>query len=285
MTGTLLSLMSVGNLLAGLLMGMLPSALGMKRSVLLLTIGYAVGYGLMGLTGLPILLALAFFIVGIAKGSVLNTCTILVSGNSADRTRGMNLMHSCYACGALLCPFLIAAAARVSTELAVFLLAAIAPGVLTPYGPKELFARWLPSGGAHLLGTNAMGYDIFTELVYGARQTLLAGVLSSILALALGALIGILSTFRGWLGGAFNALIQIFILLPKLIALIVLAAFFGSSTAHLVVLIAAFSWAGTARAVRAKVLQLRTQTFIEACRIQGYSRAHIALRHLSLIHI
>ena len=99
--------------------------------------------------------------------------------------------------------------------LAVFLLAAIAPGLLTPYGPKELFARWLPSGGAHLLGTNAMGYDIFTELVYGARQTLLAGVLSSILALALGALIGILST-----------------------------------------------------------------TFIEACRIQGYSRAHIALRHI-----
>ena len=164
--------------------------------------------------------------------------------------------------------------------LAVFLLAAIVPGVLTPYGPKELFARWLPSGGAHLLGTNAMGYDIFTELVYGARQTLLAGVLSSVLALALGALIGILSTFRGWLGGAFNALIQIFILLPKLIALIVLAAFFGSSTAHLVVLIAAFSWAGTARAVRAKVLQLRTQTFIEVCRIQGYSRAHIALRHI-----
>lgn len=63
--------------------------------------------------------------VGIAKGSVINTCTILVSDNSADRTRGMNLMHSCYACGALLCPFLIAAAARVSTELAVFLLAAM----------------------------------------------------------------------------------------------------------------------------------------------------------------
>ena len=125
MTGTLLSLMSVGNLLAGLLMGMLPSALGMKRSVLLLTIGYAVGYAVMGLTGAVVLLAAAFFVVGIAKGSVINTCTILVSDHSADRTRGMNLMHSCYACGALLCPFLIAAAARVSTELAVFLLAAV----------------------------------------------------------------------------------------------------------------------------------------------------------------
>ena len=105
MTGTLLSLMSVGNLLAGLLIGMLPSVLGMKPSVLLLTIGYAVGYGLMGLTGLPILLALAFFIVGIAKGSVLNTCTILVSGNSADRTRGMNTMHACYACVPCSAPF------------------------------------------------------------------------------------------------------------------------------------------------------------------------------------
>ena len=125
MTGTLLSLMSVGNLLAGLLMGMLPSALGMKRSVLLLTIGYAVGYAVMGLTGAVALLAVAFFVVGIAKGSVINTCTILVSDHSADRTRGMNLMHSCYACGALLCPFLIAAAARVSTELAVFLLAVV----------------------------------------------------------------------------------------------------------------------------------------------------------------
>ena len=72
-----------------------------------------------------VLLAAAFFVVGIAKGSVINTCTILVSDHSADRTRGMNLMHSCYACGALLCPFLIAAAARVSTELAVFLLAAV----------------------------------------------------------------------------------------------------------------------------------------------------------------
>ena len=123
MTGTLLSLMSIGNLLAGLLIGMLPSVLGMKPSVLLLTIGYAVGYGMMGLTGEVILLALAFFVVGIAKGSVMNTCTILVSDNSADRTRGMNLMHSCYACGALLCPFLIAAAAKVSVELAVFLLA------------------------------------------------------------------------------------------------------------------------------------------------------------------
>ncbi len=141
MTGTLLSLMSIGNLLAGLLIGVLPGVLGMKPSVLLLTIGYAVGYGIMGMTGVETLLAVAFFLVGIAKGSVINTCTILVSDNSADRTRGMNLMHSCYACGALLCPFLIAAAAKVSTSLAVLALAVLG-GVLwlvylsTPFGGK-----------------------------------------------------------------------------------------------------------------------------------------------------
>ena len=134
MTGTLLSLMSIGNLIAGFLVGVLPGALGMKRSVLLLTIGYAVGYSLMGLTGAVAVLALAFFLVGIAKGSVMNTCTILVSDNSANRTRGMNLMHSCYACGALLCPFLIAAAARVSTALAVFLLAVLGLLLWLVYG-------------------------------------------------------------------------------------------------------------------------------------------------------
>ena len=134
MTGTLLSLMSIGNLIAGFLVGVLPGALGMKRSVLLLTIGYAVGYSLMGLTGAVAMLALAFFLVGIAKGSVMNTCTILVSDNSASRTRGMNLMHSCYACGALLCPFLIAAAARVSTALAVFLLAVLGLLLWLVYG-------------------------------------------------------------------------------------------------------------------------------------------------------
>ena len=125
MTGTLLSLMSIGNLLAGFLIAMLPGRLGMKPSILLLTIGYAVGYAMMGLSGAVAVLALGFFLVGIAKGSVINTCTILVSDHSAYRTRGMNLMHSCYACGALLCPFFIAAAGRVSGSFAVLVLAVL----------------------------------------------------------------------------------------------------------------------------------------------------------------
>lgn len=93
--------------------------------------------------------------------------------------------------------------------LLMFALAAFAPEFFTSYSQKELFTKWLPVGREHLLGTNAMGYDILTELVYGARQTLLVGVLSSILTLILGAGIGILGSFRGWIGQIFNGLIQI----------------------------------------------------------------------------
>ena len=132
--------------------------------------------------------------------------------------------------------------------LTVFASAAFAPEFFTSYSQKELFTKWLPMSREHLLGTNAMGYDILTELIYGARQTLLVGILSSILTLILGAGIGILGSFRGWIGQLFNGLIQIFVLLSKLVTLIVLATFFGSSAAHLIVLIAAFSWHGARRA-------------------------------------
>lgn len=110
LTGTLLSVMSAGNLLAAFLAGVLPGRIGLKATALTLCAGYALGYGLMCLTGLPVWLALAFGLVGLAKGCALNVCTILVGDNVPDRTRGMNAMHSCYACGALLCPFVAAAA-------------------------------------------------------------------------------------------------------------------------------------------------------------------------------
>ncbi len=142
MTGTLLSLMNVGNLLAGFLAGTLPGRLGMKRTVVLLTCGYGIGYFLMAVTGWPGLLALAFFAVGIGKGSTINTCTILVGNHSSDRTRGMNLMHSCYALGALLCPFLIGISAAEGTAFPLALLGGL--GILlwltffcTPMEEKE----------------------------------------------------------------------------------------------------------------------------------------------------
>ncbi len=123
MTGTLLSLMSVGNLISGFLTGLLPQKIGTKLTVAFLSAGYAAGYVCMGLSGFMAVLMISFFLLGLAKGCTINTCTILVGDNSKDRTKGMNLMHSCYALGALLCPFLIAAAAGFGGKVPLMALA------------------------------------------------------------------------------------------------------------------------------------------------------------------
>lgn len=108
-TGTLLSIMSAGNIVASFLAGVLPSKIGTKKAVLLLTIGYFLGYLLCAFTGVFGLLAIAFLIIGLAKGSAITNCNVLVSTNAIERTRAMNVLHACYAAGALLCPFLIQA--------------------------------------------------------------------------------------------------------------------------------------------------------------------------------
>ena len=137
MTGTLLSLMNIGNLIAGFAVGLLSGKLGMKRTVVILSIGYLLGYSLMATTGWVALLMVAFLMTGLAKGCTLNTCTLLVGNNCENRTRGMNLLHSCYALGALLCPFVISAAALVSGRLPMALL-----GVLG--GILWLLFAWVP---------------------------------------------------------------------------------------------------------------------------------------------
>lgn len=109
MTGTLLSFMSIGNMGAAFLAGMLPARIGLRRTVLIMTTGYFLGYVLTALTGVIGLLIAAFIIIGLAKGCALNADSVLVGQYSENRAKGMQLMHSCYAAGALLCPFLITA--------------------------------------------------------------------------------------------------------------------------------------------------------------------------------
>lgn len=124
-TGTLLAAMSIGNMVASFAAGILPAKIGTRGTVALLCFGYFLGYLMTAVSGLTAVLTLAFFIAGLGKGGAINTCTVLVGGNSPDRTRGMNIMHACYACGALICPFLIAAIATHSTALPSIALAVL----------------------------------------------------------------------------------------------------------------------------------------------------------------
>ena len=124
MSGTMLSILNIGNLAAGFLSGLLPEKLGTKPTVLLLTAGYTLGYALMLPHGGAALLALGWLLVGLAKGCTMNTCTLLVGNNTPDRAKGMNTMHACYACGALLCPLMAALAGHIATDAPLVQLAA-----------------------------------------------------------------------------------------------------------------------------------------------------------------
>ena len=108
LSGTLVSIASIGNMAALFLSGILPGRIGEKATTLSLTCGYFIGYLISALTGNPVFLGIAFLMMGLAKGCTANKCTILVGSNATDRPRAMNLMNAWYALGALLCPFLIA---------------------------------------------------------------------------------------------------------------------------------------------------------------------------------
>ncbi|MCH4031569.1 MAG: MFS transporter [Lachnospiraceae bacterium] len=119
-TGTLVSIMSVGNMISLLIAGILPDFIGEKATTLLLCSGYAIGYCLMAVTGSPALLLLAFLIAGIAKGCAANKCTVLTGSNTDDKPRAMNLMNAWFAFGALLCPFLISFTGHLGFSVPMF---------------------------------------------------------------------------------------------------------------------------------------------------------------------
>lgn len=198
MTGTLLSCMSIGNMAASFISGMLPAKIGTRNTVALLCSGYVIGYLLMTASAAAAVLMAAFVIVGIAKGCALNNCTVLVGNNSADRTRGMSLLHACYACGALICPLVIAWMAGVGQRLPMIAIAALGlvmwlifmaarlPGCTGESGEKEKlnldFLRsprfWLITG--LLFCQNAAETSVTGWLVtYYRNQQILSGTLST----------------------------------------------------------------------------------------------------------
>mgnify|MGYP000866049556 FL=1 len=163
--------------------------------------------------------------------------------------------------------------------LLLFAAVALVPSFFTSYSRKDMFPPWLGMSSDHLLGTNYLGYDIYTELIYGTRDTLVIGVASSILSLVLGLAIGTLSSADNFVGSIFTSLTNIFVYLPRLVTLIVLSTFLGSSSFTLIVLISAFSWVGTSRVVKGKIVHLSSAPFIENCTLLGYSKLHTVLHH------
>lgn len=132
-----------------------------------------------------------------------------------------------------------------------------------------------------LLGTDQRGRDIFSQLVYGARISLLVGLLSAFLSVTIGLALGLIS---GYLGKIVDEIMMRFtdmlLVLPSLPLLIVLIAVLGPSLWNLILLIGVLGWMGFARMVRSQVLSLRERPFIEAAKAVGAGKFHIILKHI-----
>lgn len=163
----------------------------------------------------------------------------------------------------------------------LFTLWSLFPGVFAPYSPKEMFPPWGAPSSAHRLGTNDMGYDIFSELIYAASTTLFTGVSAALISLVAGCVVGALAGYlSGWRGELINIVIDVFLLVPMLPMTIVLAAFLEPGTGNIILTISLLGWCSTAKAVRAKTLQLRQSAFVESLYVLGIPKAQVLRKHI-----
>jgi peptide/nickel transport system permease protein len=165
--------------------------------------------------------------------------------------------------------------------LLVIGLAALAP-CLSGYDPVQQSAASLLSPScSHWLGTNQVGQDIWSQLLYGARTSLLVGFGVGILSLILGILFGVSSAL---IGGLYDKIIMrivdAFIVIPLIIIVILVAAYIQPNLFVLILLLAALTWQGAARVIRAQALSLKESSHINASRTFGANRWYLSWRHI-----
>ncbi len=169
-----------------------------------------------------------------------------------------------------------------SKILALFILVALLAPVLAPYDPHALSGAPLerPSA-AHPLGTNDIGQDILSELIFGARISLIVALAASASTVALGVLVGGLAGYAGgWLDTALMRGVDVLLALPRLPLLILLAALLGAGLPQTIAIIALLFWPGTARLIRAQTQSLRGRGYVRMARQFGGSIGYVLHRHI-----
>lgn len=146
---------------------------------------------------------------------------------------------------------------------------------------------WITTGnptsfpGFHLLGTDQLGRDVFSQLVIGVRITLIIGLVATMITMFIGGMIGLLA---GYYGGIADSLLMrftdIFFVIPGLVIMIILGAILPPSVYSLIIIIGIFSWPSTARIVRGQVLTIRERDYIERARAVGGSKSYIMFKHI-----
>ncbi len=167
--------------------------------------------------------------------------------------------------------------------LLVLVLAAIFAPWIAPQTPlgQDLGARLLPPSAAHWMGTDELGRDIFSRVVYGARITLMIVALVAVISAPLGLLIGaIAGYFGGWVDKILMGITDVFLSMPKLILALAFVAALGPGIENAIIAIAITSWPAYARIARAETLTFRNSEFIAATRLLGASHTRVIVQHI-----
>ncbi len=165
--------------------------------------------------------------------------------------------------------------------LGLLCIAAAVPGLFVPGTPGTLDRPYMEPGPGHVLGTDSIGQDLLSELVVAARISLGAALLASLVATSLGVFVGLAAGYlRGLWDEWLMRMTDVFLLLPGLPLIILLAAYLNSGLAGIALVIGLTAWPGTARVVRANVGQVRQSNFIRSAEAMGAGNIYIMLRHI-----
>jgi peptide/nickel transport system permease protein len=174
------------------------------------------------------------------------------------------------------------------TLVAIIMGAAILAPLIAPFDPFEqhfdglsLVGEPLPPGAPYLLGTDLLGRDLLSRLLYGARTSLIIGVMANGIALVIGTVIGLMAGyFQGWLGAILMRFTDLMMAFPALLLAICLAAIFQPSIWIVAFVIALVNWVQTARVIYTETSALAARDFIAAERTLGASTPRILFRHI-----
>lgn len=166
--------------------------------------------------------------------------------------------------------------------LLALLFLALFPAQVAPYDPTERVGRPFASpSAAHLLGTNDIGQDLLSELIWATRVSLFTGITVSLGSVAVGTLVGLLAGYYHNLAATLLLrLVDLALVLPFLPLVILLSAYLGPSQRNVILVLALVSWAGPARLIRSHVLTLQNVPYIEAARALGSGDRRILRHHL-----
>ena len=167
--------------------------------------------------------------------------------------------------------------------IVLLVLTAIFAPLIAPYGitERDTEAFRAPPSGEHWFGTDTIGYDVFSRVVYGARVSLKIGISATVIALTIGLLLGAVS---GFFGGIIETLIMrftdIFLAIPYIVLAVAIASVLGRSENTVILVLGFTGWLGICRIVRSSFLSLKQLEYVEAAKALGYSRSRIIFRHI-----